>query len=151
MPEDLEPAQAAWVELVALVKDPGFAAASRRYTTHLWEALRERGIEAAWWHERHAEIGTRAAIERGLGPESDEVQGIVADYVTLYARAMGERPTGGFARRLAEMVSGWVESVDPKTRRFWELLARLDVEDLISSQASVNELILESLRRRAGA
>ncbi|MEW6635221.1 MAG: hypothetical protein AB1425_00245, partial [Actinomycetota bacterium] len=59
--------------------------------------------------------------------------------------------TGGFARRLAEMVSGWVESVDPKTRRFWELLARLDVEDLISSQASVNELILEGLRRRAGA
>jgi len=154
MPEELSPEQAAaWVELVVLVKDPGFVAASRRHTTGLWEALRERGIEAAWWHERHAELGerARAAIERGADPGSDEVQGIVGDYVALYARAMGERPTRGFVRRLAETVSGWLRDVDPETRRFWDLLAVLDAEGLISSQDEVNELILAGLRRRAEA
>lgn len=149
MPEEPSPEQAAaWVELVLLVKDPGFAAENRRHTAGLWEKLEARGIEAGWWHKRMTGIGerARAALGRGCGPESDEVQEIVGDYLALYARVMDEEATPGFARRLAEMASGWVEGVDGKTRRFWDLLAPLDAEDLISSQDSVNELMIAGLR-----
>jgi DNA-binding transcriptional MerR regulator len=152
MPEELSPEQAAaWVELVLLVKDPEFAAANRRHTAGLWEKLEARGIEAGWWHERMTGIGerARAAITRGASPESDEVQEIVADYLALYARAMDEEATPGFARKLAEMASGGTEGVDAKTRRFWDLLAVLDAEDLISSQDKVNDLIIAGLRHRA--
>ena len=151
MPEELSPEQAAaWVELVTLVKDPDFVAEHRQHTAHFWEALRERGVELAWWHEQMTDIGDRARAAVGIGaaPESGEVQEIVEDWVALFARAMEESPTPEFARRFAEMVPGWVENVGGQSRRFWELLARLDVEDLISSQERVNELLIAGLRWR---
>ena len=149
MPEELSPEQAAaWVELVTLVKDPDFVTEHRRHTAHFWETLRERGIEPGWWHEQMTEIGdrARAAVRDGAAPESGEVQEIVDDWVALFARAMEESPTPEFARRFAGMVPGWIESVGDKSLRFWELLARLDVEDLISSQDRVNELLIAGLR-----
>ena len=151
MPEELSPEQAAaWVELVTLVKDPDFAAEHRQHTAHFWEALRGRGIELAWWHEQMTEIGNRAraAVGTDAAPESGEVQEIVDDWVALFARAMEESPTPEFARRFAKMVPGWIESVGDKSWRFWELLATLDAEDLISSQERVNELLIAGLRWR---
>lgn len=151
MPEELGPTQAAaWVEIVLLVKDPEFAAENRKHTADFWETLNGRGIEARWWHERMTDIGNRArtAIEQDRTPRSPEVQEIVADWVSLFAHAMGEPPTPEFERRFAEMVPDWIESVEDKTRRFWDLLARLDAEDLISSQDRVNDLLLAGLRRR---
>ncbi len=151
MPEELSPEQAAaWVELVTLVKDQDFVAEHRRHTAHFWGTLRWRGIEPSWWHEQMTEIGdrARAAVWGGAAPESYEVQEIVSDWVALFARAMEESPTPGFARRFAEMVPGWIEGVGGKSRRFWELLACLDVEDLISSQDKVNELLIAGLRWR---
>jgi DNA-binding transcriptional MerR regulator len=151
MPEELSPEQAAaWVELVTLVKDPDFVVEHRQHTAHFWGALRERGIEPGWWHEQMTQIGNRAraAVASGAAPESGEVQEIVDDWVALFARAMEESPTPGFARRFAEMVPRWIESVGGKSRRFWELLAILDAEDLISSQERVNELLIAGLRWR---
>jgi DNA-binding transcriptional MerR regulator len=151
MPEELSPEQAAaWVELVTLVKDPDFVAEHRRYTAHFWGALRERGIELAWWHEQMTEIGNRAraALRSGATPESVKVQEIVSDWVALFARAMEESPSPGFERRFAEMVPRWIENVGGKSWRFWELLAILDAEDHISSQERVNELLIAGLRWR---
>jgi DNA-binding transcriptional MerR regulator len=151
IPEELSPEQAAaWVELVTLIKDPDFIAEHRQHTVHFWEALGERGIELAWWHDQMTEIGNRArtAVGSEAAPESDEVQEIVDDWLALFARVMEESPTPEFARRFAGMVPRWIESVGEKSWRFWELLARLDVEDLISSQDRVNELLIAGLRWR---
>lgn len=153
MPEELSPEQvAAWVELVTLVKDPDFVAEHRQHTAHFWESLRGHGIELAWWHEQMTEIGNRAraAVASRAAPESSEVQEIVDDWVALFAKAMEESPTPEFERRFAEMVPGWIGNVGGKSWRFWELLGRLDVDDFISSQERVNELLIAGLRWRVG-
>ncbi len=151
LPEELSPDQAAaWVELVALVGDPDFVTATQKQTVPVWENLRERGIEAAWWFERMEDIASRgrAALAKGATPQSFEVQEIVEDWVALFARAAGESPTPGFVRRFAQTAPGWVENADDKTRRLKELLATLEAGDLISSQERVNELLIAGLRWR---
>jgi hypothetical protein len=132
-------------------RDPDFVTATQKQTVPVWENLRERGIDAAWWFGRMEDIATRgrAALTKGATPQSVEVQEIVDDWVALFARAAGESPTPDFVRRFAQTAPGWVENADDKTRRLRELLAILDAGDLISSQERVNELLIAGLGWRA--
>lgn len=147
LPEELSPEQAAaWIELVALVKDPEFVAETRDQVAPFWKKVRERGVDANRWQEHMEDISRRSlvAIKRGERPESPAVQEIVADWAALLADVMDEKPTPGFFRRLAETVPAWVEN--DRNRRLQELLTRLDPDGELPPYERVNRLMLEGLR-----
>ena len=145
LPADPTPEQAAaWAELVALLDDPEFVAASRAHAAPFWQIMRERQVDGAWWHTGMAKVNAhaQAALLAGAGPDSEEVQAIARDWAALFARAMGVPCDDAFLERFAEQAPHFM---DERSRRIHELLERAGWTDGGPSQLAVQQLVLDGL------
>jgi len=146
LPADLSPDQeAALVELRSLMADPALVAATQEGMAGFWEGMRAHAVAPTWWdagltaiHDR-----ARAAVERGATPDSPDVQGIVRDWVALFATAT-ERPlTDAFVRRMAEQAPTWGAGA---SQRLTDVLLRLAPPDTQRVLPLVQRLLLDGLR-----
>lgn len=115
-----------------------------------WETVQRQDVDPDWWQEQMESISNRAlsAIERGEeGPESPAVQEIIEDWITLFARLAGEKPTPEFVRGFAEEVPIWLEN--DHNNKLQELLTRLNPDGEVPPYEKVNRLMLEGLRWKA--
>ena len=140
---------AAWAELVTLLSDPEFVAASRAHAAPFWDMVRQQEVDGAWWHAAMAAINERAveALRAGAGPESPAVQAIARDWAGLFAQAFREPCDDAFLRRFAAMAP---QFVDDRARRVYELLERAGWSDDLPSQLRAHQLLLDGLQATAG-
>jgi DNA-binding transcriptional MerR regulator len=117
LPDEPSPEQVeAWIELAELVRDRDFRARIRQMA-EAGAAERARGEApdgeamrraAALVDERGA-----AALEAGIEPGSDEAEAIVAELLESF----------GDGRSRAELADRFEQGADPRTERYWQLLA----------------------------
>ncbi|MFB7944820.1 MerR family transcriptional regulator [Kitasatospora phosalacinea] len=125
LPEDPSTDQVtAWVELAELTRDRDFRAAVRRMAAY--QAEQRAGGDTTGLHheltERVREAVT-AALAAGTAPDAPAAAAVVADLTARYAEVF-DRPDDAALR-------GWIlrrleVAADPRTERYWSLLARIN-------------------------
>jgi DNA-binding transcriptional MerR regulator len=145
LPAEPTPDQAAaWAELVALLDDPEFTAATRSRVAPFWETMRRRQVDGAWWSAGMAAISERAvaALQAGAPAESVEVQAIARDWAGLFAEMLGLPCDDAFLRRFSEQAPTFM---DERARRLHELLGRAGWRGDMPSQLRAQDLLLDGL------
>lgn len=146
LPATPTPEQAAtWGELIALLDDPDFAAASRAHAAPFWEFMRERRVDRNEWQASMTAIGERAhaLLREGATAESPGVQALARDWASLFARAMGQPCDEAFLRRFAAQAPGFM---DERARRLMELLERAGWSDDGPPPLQSRQLVLDGLQ-----
>jgi DNA-binding transcriptional MerR regulator len=135
---------AAWAELIALLDDPDFAAASRAHVAPFWTFMRERRIDRDAWHADMTAIGERATVllREGATPDTPAVQALARDWANLFAQAMGQPCDEVFLRRFAAQAPSFT---DERARRIRKLLERAGWSDGGQSSLQGQQLVLDGL------
>lgn len=148
LPAEFTPEQVdAWGELVGLLGDPSSREDARARAEPFRAMTNAPGLDPAAWHDRmeHISHGGREALRAGEGPDSTRVQAIVADWIALFAQAMGRPPDAEFERTFAAMAPTWI---DPRGRRIRDLLAVLDWGGEGDEPWRAEQLLLDGLAWR---
>ena len=109
----------AWIEMSEIVTDRGLIAQLRAHAASFWTP----GLDFAAAQQANADAvaAAKAALDRGLAPDSPEAGEIVERYVVASAAAAGCAPDAAFR---AQIISRY-RSYDPRLQRYWELMAIL--------------------------
>ncbi len=145
LPTEPTPEQAnAWAELIALLDDPEFAAASRAHVAPFWDFMRERQVDRDEWHTTMTAIDERATalLREGATPHGPAVQVLARDWAHLFAQAMGQPCDEAFLRRFATQAPNFM---DDRARRIMELLERAGWSDNGQSSLRAQQLVLDGL------
>lgn len=124
LPEELTDVQLdAWVELVELVSDEGFAEAVEKQARPFWEEV-DGGFDLAAWNEAGgtAMQGAVDAVREGRSPRGELEQGTVERYLGACTRAMNRADDAELA---VWLVSHYEATVDPRPERYWQLIGIL--------------------------
>ena len=132
LPDDPSPAQLdAWIELAEMLADPVFVENMRANAREVWGRFDMKAFQKA---SDDAANAARAAIAKGIAPESDEAERIVHAYAEAMGRARGAaidvadpKVRRGFRERF--------ERQDPRGGRYWELVAVLRGAPMIETRA----------------
>jgi DNA-binding transcriptional MerR regulator len=122
LPEQLNEAQfEAWLELAALVTDPGFTEHYNRVGREFWGQIgsakaRSTFAQALNSHNK----ATVQAITSGWKPHLQKSQRLIQQYLEIHAKAFKARTSRAFALRLLKTIE---QNTDPRGERFWELVA----------------------------
>ncbi|MEV7021789.1 MerR family transcriptional regulator [Kitasatospora sp. NPDC093558] len=149
LPDDPEPDQVdAWVELAELAQDPDFRAAVRRMAEYQ-AAERARGDATGLHHDLTETVRETIgrALDTGIAPTSVEAGRITATLTARYAETFG-RPDDAELR-------GWLltrleVAGDPRTERYWHLLAVINGWPVPPSLTPVFAWFTEALRAGTG-
>jgi DNA-binding transcriptional MerR regulator len=135
---------AAWAELIALLDDPDFAAASRAHVAPFWTFMRERRVDRDTWQADMTAIGEQATalLREGATPDTPAVQALAHDWANLFARAMGQPCDAAFLRRFATQAPSFI---DERARRILKLLERAGWSDGGQSSLHGQQLVLDGL------
>lgn len=122
LPDDPSPAQLdAWIELAEMLAEPTFIENVRVMAKQTWnESLDQAALFAA---TREAIAAAKAAREKGLSPESAEGIGIGDRFLRASAAASGRSVDEAFREEIRK-------TQDPRTQRYWELVAIMKNEPL---------------------
>lgn len=145
LPAEPTPEQAAaWAELIALLDDADFAAASRAHAAPFWTFMRERQVDRGTWNADMTAIGERAAVllREGATPESPAVRALAYDWANLFAQAMGQPCDEAFLRHFVTQAPNFI---DERARRIMELLERAGWSDEGQSSLAAQLLVLDGL------
>ncbi|MFJ8045425.1 MerR family transcriptional regulator [Kitasatospora sp. NPDC096147] len=150
LPDDPEPAQVeAWVELAELIQDPEFRSAVRRMAEYQ-AAERARGDRTGLHHELTEAV--REAVGRaraeGVSPASAEAAPVVDRLTARYAATFG-RPDDAELRRW--LLNRLEAAGDPRTERYWQLLATVNGWPVPDSLAPVLAWFAGALRAHPAA
>jgi DNA-binding transcriptional MerR regulator len=119
LPDDPTPEQCdAWIELSAIIDDPGFVADMRSNAKDFWD--HDAFDPAA--HQQEAEkqvLQARQAITQGSEPASEAGRALAQEWLETSARLMGRKPDRGFRTWLHDKYA----QHDPRASRFWQLVA----------------------------
>jgi DNA-binding transcriptional MerR regulator len=150
LPEELNEAQfEAWLELAALMSSEGFLSGVREQSRPFWEAV-EGDFDMEGWQAAQGQIFQAAmqAVRDGRSPEAEDAQEVVAQWLGLHARALGQVPDATFQRTMLE---GLDRESDPGAQRFWELVGIIrQTEDHVALYTRAFYWLKEGLRHRVG-
>ncbi|AKV00577.1 Transcriptional regulator, MerR family [Labilithrix luteola] len=122
LPEDASPAQLdAWIELAEMLSEPTFIENVRLMAKQTWnETLDQAALFAA---TREAVAAAKAARAQGLLPESPEGLAIADRFLQASAAASGRSVDDAYKEEIRK-------TQDPRTQRYWELVAIMKDEPL---------------------
>ncbi|MGM1065067.1 MerR family transcriptional regulator, partial [Saccharothrix sp. Mg75] len=115
----------AWVELVNLVRDPGFRASIRRMSERHQEMKAEGADLSGTVDSKQMEAfqygvaQVREALDKGIAPTSPEAAAVVARVNERWAEVTGVPVGPELARQLEEFG-------DPRAERYWALIATIN-------------------------
>ena len=119
LPDDPTPEQCdAWIELAAILNDPGFVASMRSNVKDVWDT----DAFDAGAYERASEgltLKARQAISDGHEPTSETGHALALELLETSARLMGREPN----REFRTWLHGKYAQHDPRASRYWELVA----------------------------
>jgi hypothetical protein len=148
LPEELNEAQfEAWLELAALMSSEDFLSVVREQSRPFWEAV-EGDFDMEGWQAAQGHIFQAAmqAVSEGRSPEGEDAQQVVAQWVALHARAVGQAPDAEFERTMLE---GLEREHDPGAQRFWELVGAIrQSEDHVALYTRAFYWLKDGLRHR---
>lgn len=132
LPDDPSPEQLdAWIELAEMLADPAFVENMRANAKEVWGRFDMKAFQKA---SDDAANAARAALAKGVAPESDDAKAIVHAYAEAMGRARGTtidvddpKVRRGFRDRF--------ERQDPRGGRYWELVAVLRGAPMIETRA----------------
>lgn len=114
----------AWLELRALLNEPGFIRAMRAQaedTGRTRHFLRVRDERAEWQARQRALLGeAKLAMDRGAAPDGEEGRRLAEAHIGFMAWNRGVAADAGFRRQLWEM---WAHIA--VVGRFWHLVAQM--------------------------
>ncbi|NYI05214.1 helix-turn-helix domain-containing protein [Allostreptomyces psammosilenae] len=145
LPDDPEPEQVdAWVELAELTQDPDFRAAVRRMAEYQ-AAERGRGDGTGLHHELTEAVRDTVgrALDAGTAPDSAEAAHVVAALTARYAQTFN-RPDDADLRTW--LLTRLEVANDPRTERYWHLLASINGWPLPPTLAPVFTWFTQALR-----
>ncbi|MFE9423061.1 MerR family transcriptional regulator [Kitasatospora sp. NPDC006697] len=122
LPDDPAPDQVeAWVELAELTQDPDFRSAVRRMAEHQ-AAERAQGDTTGLHHELTEAVREQVgqALAAGISPTSAEAAPVVDTLTARYAQVFGRADDADLRRWLLTRLE---VGNDPRTERYWQLLA----------------------------
>ncbi|MFJ9610123.1 MerR family transcriptional regulator [Kitasatospora sp. NPDC101176] len=149
LPDDPEPEQVeAWVELAELTQDPGFRAAVRRMAEYQ-AAERARGDATGLHHDLTEAVrdGVGRALDAGIAPASAEAVPVVDALTARYAQTFGRADDAELRHWLLTRLE---IAGDPRTERYWHLLAVINGWPVPPSLAPVFTWFTHALRARTG-
>jgi len=119
LPDDPTPEQCdAWIELAAILDDPGFVASMRSSVKDVWDT----DAFDANAYERASEgltLKAKQAISEGYGPTSQVGHALAQELLETSARLTGREPNRDFRMWL----HGKYAQHDARASRYWELVA----------------------------
>jgi DNA-binding transcriptional MerR regulator len=119
LPDDPTPEQCdAWIELAAILNDPGFVANMRSSVKGVWDT---DAFEPGAYQRstEHLTIKAGQAISEGLEPTSEAGNDLARELLETSARLMGREPNQDFRKWLHNQYA----QHDPRASRYWELVA----------------------------
>jgi DNA-binding transcriptional MerR regulator len=124
LPEDPSDAQIdAWIELSALLAEPGFIEKMRRNAEDSVVRLKGDVLQETW---QKIDARAKDAMSRGVEPGSAEGQSVAGDYLEGWARAQGAELDAENLRRMGRKTFEHT----PNMRRYWELVRILKGQPL---------------------
>ncbi len=149
LPDDPEPEQVeAWVELADLTQDPDFRAAVRRMAEYQ-AAERARGDDTGLHHDLTETVRDTVgrALDAGTDPASPGADPVLDALTARYAQTFG-RPDDADLRRW--LLTRLEIAGDPRTERYWHLLAVVNGWPVPPSLAPVFSWLTAALHARTG-
>ncbi|WP_283139633.1 MerR family transcriptional regulator [Rhizohabitans arisaemae] len=109
----------AWLEVIALLSDPGFRESQQSVGSDFWETMTESKMRA--WAAAHQAVldEAAAALRADVRPDSPEAVPILRRITAVMARGTGARDDAAFR---ASMLRGYEEH-DPRGERYWQLIS----------------------------
>ncbi|HET9613850.1 MAG TPA: hypothetical protein VFP22_03470, partial [Candidatus Limnocylindrales bacterium] len=138
-----------WMELAELVQDNDFRAAVRRMAEYQ-AAERARGDQTGLHGEltEFVRASVAGALDAGIEPESPEAAAVTDAITARYAVVFDRRDDAELRRWLTERLD---MANDPRTERYWSLLALVNGWPVPASLGPVFEWLIAALRAHPAA
>ncbi|WP_030266942.1 MerR family transcriptional regulator [Streptomyces sp. NRRL B-24484] len=150
LPDDPEPEQVeAWIELAGLARDADFRASVRRMAEYQ-AAERALGDTTGLHHDLTEAVrdAVGRALAAGTAPRSAGAATVVDALTARYARTFGRPDDAGLRRWLLTRLE---IAGDPRTERYWHLLAVINGWPVPPALAPVLSWFADALRARTEA
>jgi DNA-binding transcriptional MerR regulator len=119
LPDDPTPEQCdAWIELSAILDDPGFVANVRSNAKEIWDGA---DFDLNAWQAAAEPFmeKAKAAVAQGFGPGSETAHELAQEWLETSARVMGRAPDDDYKAWLRTRYAAH----DSRSVRYWELVA----------------------------